>query len=345
VKQIHLGNDPITIGGSGRYTGVPEVVCLIPQGDPVTVWRWEMPRIDDQLLDCVIYLYPSVASAQRGETAGGTGFLVGVPSEQHKEIVYIYAVTNSHVIREGQSPVIRFNAMRGDHAVLPLPEANWVHHPDGDDIAVSHLGGLNPSILRFRLIPAIMLLTVETIRQQDIGPGDDVFMVGRFVSHDGHQRNLPSVRFGNISMMTGEKIQHPRQLKVESFLVEMRSVPGYSGSPVFVRIESSVRRPGDKALLTIGRATGPWLLGVDWGHIGGFEKVKQQDRETDSSEGYVVKSNTGQMAVAPAWKLRELLHADEFIEMRRKGDELTAADKAKNPIELDAAKALGKSDK
>jgi hypothetical protein len=38
------------------------------------------------------------------------------------------------------------------------------------------------------------------IRAWRIFPGDEVFLYGRLVTHDGQQRNKPVVRFGNISM-------------------------------------------------------------------------------------------------------------------------------------------------
>jgi len=303
---------------------------------PFSIWRWEVPRIDDQILDSVIYLYPNTQDAQNAEAAGGTGFLVAVPSEKHSNVIYPYAVTNSHVIREAASLVIRFNAIAGDTAIVPTQPDHWVHHPEGDDIAVAHLGSINQSIIRFKCIHLNMLVTDQIMEAQNFGPGDDVFMVGRFIRHDGKQRNLPSVRFGNISMMPHEKIMHYRQYEVESFLIETRSLSGYSGSPVFVHIPPATHRPGDKAGITLGRAMGPWLLGVDWGHYPIYENVKESDRTTNVSEGYIVESNSGQMAVAPAWKLRELLDQERFVMTRKKTDEEMEKSKSVSPIVMDA---------
>ena len=50
----------------------------------------------------------------------------------------------------------------------------------------------------------------------------------------------------------------------ESFLVEVRSIGGYSGSPVFVFIPPASPREGVKDWVPHGilRSHGPWLLGL-----------------------------------------------------------------------------------
>ncbi len=62
-------------------------------------------------------------------------------------------------------------------------------------------------------------VTPDLIADEDIGIGDDTVMVGRFVSHEGKQRNSPSVRFGNIAMMNGETVYNAELgINQESFL-------------------------------------------------------------------------------------------------------------------------------
>jgi hypothetical protein len=71
-----------------------------------------LKRLPQSVLDCSIYLYGSVEAAKEGEAFGGSGFLVGVNSSfENRDVfsMHVYAVTNSHVIREGRSPVIRLN--------------------------------------------------------------------------------------------------------------------------------------------------------------------------------------------------------------------------------------------
>src|SRR6266568_6442901 len=198
-------------------------------------WYWvpEMPRIPEAFLDSVAYLYPTKEFAEAGRRAGGSGFVVGVPEPDEKGHVFqpgpdframgqagwarhfLYVVTAAHVVfGESDSPVVRLNQVtpwlgygREDEAppptgpteVLDLPTEAWVRHPS-DDVAICPIG---PSSLypNFAFIPESYLLREE--RLDRIGPGDETFFVGRFITHEGTQKNTPTARFGNISMMPG----------------------------------------------------------------------------------------------------------------------------------------------
>ena len=145
-----------------------------------------MPRIPDFLLDSVIYLYSSQQYAEKGERAGGTGFLVSIPASVAGAPDALYAVTNSHVIRKG-FPVIRLNNQRDAMDVLPLTAAQWKHHRDGDDIAVCPIG-LQPEHHRFFALDRTKwFMTEEELTTNGMGPGE-VFFLGRYVSHKGRLR-------------------------------------------------------------------------------------------------------------------------------------------------------------
>lgn len=317
-----------------RYAGGYEL-RYTRRGRPLYVWKKSMPRIADQFLDSVVYLYPSVEDAEVGRAAGGTGFLINIPSEEHEGYGFAYCVTNSHVVREGEgnSPVIRLNTKDGGTDIIELSNENWVHHQDGDDLAVCPMAMNDPDYFNYYEIPLRLLATKELMERQRIGPGDEVFMVGRFVTHEGRQRNTPVVRFGNISMMPWEPIGHGRGYAVESFLVETRSLSGFSGSPVFVYITPYSARP--KGFPEAEQ--GIWLLGVDWGHLPVHESVKKKEREkwVDVPEGWVVKSNSGQMAVAPAWKLQELIDQEELVVGRKEAEDELTRKKESSPVVLD----------
>lgn len=74
-----------------------------------------------------------------------------------------------------------------------------------------------------------------------------MFVVGRFVNAEGRQKNLPTLRFGNIAQSPQEKIKQDRvfgSFEQESYLVEARTISGYSGSPVCVLLDPAWKRPG-----------------------------------------------------------------------------------------------------
>jgi hypothetical protein len=169
-------------------------------------------------------------------------------------------------------------------------------------------------------------------------PGDEVFMVGRFISYEGTQQNTPSARFGNISMMPIEPLSFEGEQAHEAFLVEQRSLPGYSGSPVFVCIDrtqprpplwlSPVNHPYDP------RRHGPFLLGVDSFHIHDYEPLLK-DSEVDYGKKEMadpkrwVRAHSGMAGVIPAWRLANLLNSPEALTLRQEADEIATQLKRK----------------
>jgi hypothetical protein len=278
-----------------------------------------LPKIDDNLLTSVVYLYPSEQQARVGAPVGGTGFLVGVRLRRTR-IDHLYIVTNRHVIRGG-SPVVRYNSVRGDLDVLVTSPDRWVDHQDGDDLSVLplDLGWAQRHFLSYihssTFLPRVM--------NDPYGPGDETFMIGRFASHEGREENLPSVRFGNISMMPSERVRIASGLLQEAYLVESRSHSGYSGSPVFAHrphLLGTTPRTGP----TMGNLPGPWLLGVDSGHLPLFRPVVGENRETPIP-GHYVEVNSGQSVVIPAWRLQELLDQPELASARNAVDSVIEA--------------------
>ncbi|RXG88726.1 hypothetical protein EAS61_29100 [Bradyrhizobium zhanjiangense] len=268
-----------------------------------------MPRVPQELLDASFYLYPSAEAAKAGGQAGGTGFFVSVPHPTIEGTIFVYAVSNSHVVHADGCSVIRVNTILGGTDVIELDPAQW-HAKHGNDLAVC-LVQLNPAVHKCKCVDESWFVTKDGATSGVLGVGDDVFMVGRFMNHDGHLTNVPSARFGHLSMLPLD-IHHPAGYRQESFAVEMLSRPGYSGSPVYL-----FRVPYDLATgnLSVGGRT-MWLLGVNWGFITDTAEVKEEglpivpaglvEDEKQKSVRYV-KVNTGMNGVVPAWRLRKLL--------------------------------------
>jgi hypothetical protein len=305
---------------TGLYAGGWREIWRIDRdGRPYRIWERIVPRIDDSVLDCALYLYESEEDASQGAHYGGSGFLVGVPLGWDRDdwrtesragrAVHIYAVTNAHVIENGCS-VIRLNTKEGATRVIDSGRASWLLHPDGDDLAITPIEP-DPELHKFRYLGVgfDMFVTQERLRDCGIGPGDETFAVGRFVGRDERQSNRPIVRVGHISGLGTELIdqgQERHNFKQESFLVESHSIPGFSGSPVFVWVplERTVKirdpeRASEfrKGVRSYQHRPREYFLGIDWGHL---------DEQ----------NLPGMAGVVPAWKLLEVLSVKQVVEMR-----------------------------
>lgn len=298
---------------------------------------FRVPRIPDSFLESVVYFYPSIQEAEHGENAGASGFLIGVPSAANPDMVWAYVITSSHVVREGKCHVLRLNLKGGCSGAVTIAEDTWFHHPAGDDVTIAPLLGEFDQY-KIDCVPSELLLTQEDIVETNIGPGDEVFMVGRFIGHDGRQRNQPSVRSGIIAMMPVEPIVIPtRSIPQDSFLIEVRSLPGYSGSPVFVWIPPLAvrqdKRPGKE--ITPPNRSFMALLGVDWCHLRTKVPVREKGTGEPLEEGWYVESNSGMAGVIPAWKVAELLDSEDIAMARKKDDEAFMKRRNQSGVALD----------
>jgi len=286
-------------------------------------WRevpFGMPKIPQQVLHSVFYLYHSVEDAKNSKAFGGTGFFIGYPTGVNNSH-HIYAVTNWHVaVRDGAS-VIRVNKLDGSFDVFDLGPENWEFKPNGHDIAVAYFPHLRLNVHEVVVLETPLLVTSERLAEYGIGPGDDVFMAGRFVDHEGAARNSPSVRFGNISLMPQE-IEQPTGAKhLQSFVLDVHSRTGYSGSPVFVyrtfgsdlTVSNFVIAPGGHFVQ---------LLGIHWGQFPEMWEIATHTLPVDQSvklegdERYV-KGMSGMTLAIPAWEILELLEMPKFKQQRQ----------------------------
>jgi hypothetical protein len=293
-----------------------------PLGDGSYEWEQAMPRLTDDILECSIYLYKTHIDADRGEKAGGTGFLYEMPFDPKETLGkgHLYAVSNWHVVKE--APVIRLNSSEGKgQKIIRKTVADWTRHQDGQtDIAVcplsNDLKSDDHSLHTFRSVGPAHLATKERIAELNIGIGDDAFLIGRFINHDGVQKNEPSVRFGAIAQMPKNKIK-TKTGEQEAFLVEAKSIAGYSGSPAFAlisdkrsqeyrrKIESMRGNPTAMLIMQAQAAAELFLfLGIDCGHIIDEQPVYNADGKKN---GQYIESNTGMSIVIVPWKLTELL--------------------------------------
>jgi hypothetical protein len=304
------------------------VTRLSASGNTYQVLEKPLPRVDDEILQTIVYLYPSEADAHAGSKLGGTGFLIGipVPFQQPAPMIILCIVTNRHVV-DGGGTTVRMNQEAGGFEIADLDEAQWIYHPDGDDICMCPIrigAKVKQKYLGMGQIASKALAT-----QYDIGIGDDVFFVGRFVGLDGKQQNRPSIRFGSIAQMPDEPVLQQDGTGQESIIVEARSIPGFSGSPVFFYMMpepqlhiapeyiDSVResRFFNKTRLPSGIQIGPWVIGVDYCNIYDKYHVKSERTQYRMHDWYV-EANAGMMGVVPSWKIWDIVDSVEMKKIR-----------------------------
>jgi len=141
-------------------------------------------------------------------------------------------------------------------------------------------------------------------------------------------------------MLPFEKIKLGRSANnhmQEAFLVESRSISGYSGSPVFVYgpTETETRIPPDyydsyeardTYVTSITDLVGNLaFLGIDCGHAPDIRKVVNS--QGIPHPDWRIDINTGMAIVIPAWRLMDLLNRPEFEMQRKERDEKYKRDK------------------
>jgi Trypsin-like peptidase domain len=292
-----------------------------------------MPRLKDEILDCVVYLYGSVHEADEGINTGGSGFTVAIECERPElaSLFHTYAVTNRHVIESGAT-CVRFNTVDGRRLVVEAKKSDW-YQSDEDDLAVAPMPEM-PTPIAMNAIPQADLITEEMLAQHDVGVGDDVLMLGRFINREGLQRNAPTARFGHISQMPSDPIQidigGKTVIQEGALLCEVRSIGGYSGSPVFLLPNPTYGRKG--VPLRIDRGI---VLGVDFCHVPNW--VEAYDDIGHKLPHIRVPLNSGMAGVIPAWKLRNLIMSKKPLAQRRLAEEVQIH-KRKSPMAVaDAA--------
>lgn len=294
-----------------------------------------MPRIDQNILDSVFFLYRSVVDAEKGVNAAATGFVIAVNADLFHAVPSFYGVSNWHAaVRDGAS-VIRLRLLDGSFQILELEPDEWTFIPGEDDVAVVELL-LERGKHKVHSIHETMFLTSPGDARINIGVGEDAFMLGLFVDHEGHTTAVPKARFGNISMMASPEapIEQPTGYLGESYILDMHSRDGFSGSPVFVyrTIGGDLTNPragtvnvsaleaysmgfGYPGNLKLLDRTLWKFLGIHWGQFDEPLEVLERAESSLLRKVYV-KARSGMTCVIPSWRIRRVLDLPKFVKAR-----------------------------
>jgi len=247
-------------------------------------------KVPDAVRESVAFLgYRNADEMSRG----GTGFFVSV-AVGGRDLPYL--VTALHVVEHCTRLAVdglvqaSCNTASGP-AWISLPRADWVLPDPGEeyvDVAVFPWWTLPPKHrVQFKHFPEEGAITAEVIKEQGVGPGDELYFPGLFLRHPGAERNSPIIRRGAIAAMPEELVTLADGRKSRVYLVEARSIGGLSGSPVFIRpsglleMDPEKQQPEKKwrflvaslPFYLLGVMHGHWQIAAPGGSVSGAEVV------------------------------------------------------------------------
>lgn len=312
-----------------------------------------MPRVSQEIIDSVFYLYANRQDAVDGKSPCGTGFVVAINVVRYqKNFIFHYGVTNWHVACQGGFSVVRLNKKDGSTDVLEFGPEDWNFIAGRQDIAVVPLE-LDRKVHKIGGVNDYLFMGRKGL--SGLGVGEDVFMLGLFIDHAGKATNIPSARFGNISMLPSPEatIEQPTTYDGESFVLDLRSRTGYSGSPVFIYrtpladlSDSSTRLPArvDAGYIAHQLSDSGFepdahrshsvdvelelprtmfnLLGIHWGQfpekweISNPELISESDRSSFIPKRAYVSGLSGMTCVIPAWEIMEVINMPKLQSLR-----------------------------
>jgi hypothetical protein len=184
----------------------------------------------------------------------GTGFLA---VKETGGIKFQHVVTARHVLDmiAGDDVFIRVNENQGGSELTFNKKKHWYMHPTTEPYIDAAVCPMMFAQHHFDIVHIDLDFdpySASKFVREPLEVGDDVFVTGLFTSHQGEAHNIPIVRFGNIAATMDEPIL-TEYGHMHGILVEVKSLGGLSGSPVFVR------RPGGY-ILFIGIMHGHFLV-------------------------------------------------------------------------------------
>jgi hypothetical protein len=187
---------------------------------------------------------------------------------------------------------------------------HWRYHPDPVvDVAVIPW----PFLPEYDTLyyPSEWCLTPALAEKQGVGIGNEVFLAGLYRQHAGRVRNVPIIRVGNVAAMPEEPV-NTRRGSMEAYLVEIRSIAGISGSPVFVSLleatgaSATFHPEAQKMFFLLGLMHGRWDI----------RQLAPVMFEIDSD--YLKQPlNSGIGVIVPATRILEVINSEEFVAERR----------------------------
>jgi hypothetical protein len=274
-----------------------------------------MADIATALASTVIFLF---SPSQTGVIPIGTAFIVGYPIPGDANSMIPFVITAKHVVGDLPSVIGRFNPESGDKPISVLYEieklkksGDFFEHPDsGVDIVLFRTPHFK--LTTYQPLPLDLVADKDTFKTEDIKPTDRVVFPSLLVNFLGTSRNYPVTRDGSIALIPDEEVPMEYQIGQKTIktrqnliFVDARSIPGASGSPVFLWPGPRLRHNS----FAIGGGK-PLLLGVMHGFYPALPRELVSIETTEVKQGFM--ENSGVAIVFPAWRIREIIQSESF---------------------------------
>jgi hypothetical protein len=257
-------------------------------------------------------------------------------------LLHLYAVSNWHVAIEGGASIIRVNVKGNETRFMEYEPTDWLFDRDDDLAIVDVHNDLRPTD-DVSHINEFDFLAGERWHGAGLTIGEDAFMLGLFTEHHGGNRNTPSARFGNVSMLASPhaKVRMPTGSEQPCHLVDTHSRGGFSGSPVFVyrTSGSDLSKMDERDPFGVPTKTDVLfgLLGIHCGQF--WEKLEFRKAEADVEaqrlpvlEGDRLRVPSSMTLVMPAWRISTLLDSEPFAVVRNSREVVWTEEAKKRPI-------------
>lgn len=269
-----------------------------------------MPDIMDVIASTVVFLF----SVGQNPQPIGTGFIVGYPMPNKEKAFIPLVVTAKHVIGKHQRILGRFSTQEGastafvQYDIASLKKSNdYWEYPDDDGVDIAVFRSLHYEGTKYEVFPVDLIAKKAKFEEEKIRQTDRIIFPSLLINFIGSSMNYPVFRDGTIALIPKEKV--PMRYKVgnkeivtqqEVILVDATSVPGASGSPIFLW-------PGPrlKGQTYVMGGTKPYLLGVMHGF---YPAVPREVLKIETSEAKTMYTeNSGIAIIFPSWKLLDIL--------------------------------------
>ncbi len=260
----------------------------------------------------VIFLF----SAGNNPQPIGTGFMVGYPYPGKGRSVIPLVVTARHVLGDHKKVLARFSTQEGSstsfvpyNIELMKKTNDYWEHPNDSGVDIVVFRSLHFEGTKYTPFPLDLIATKETFKENVIRQTDRIIFPSLLINFMGLAQNYPVIRDGSIALLPAEKVPMKYNVgnkeiitKQELILVDATSIPGASGSPIFLwpgpRLKGNSYQMG---------GTKPYLLGVMHGFYPAIPREILDVQTSDMKKMYA--ENSGVAIIFPSWKLQDILES------------------------------------